>query len=269
MSRQIPKLILIAVSALPFAAAPLAADDWSRQWTVGSNPEIRVDTGDGSVTIVGVPGSSKVEARVITRGWPIGPSGVRVDDQISGGNSVSITLHIPRGVDFLNFTERSVRVELRVPQNIRTYIHTSDGSIDASELHGPADLYTSDGSIKARAMDGSADVRTSDGSVDLRGRFDRVALHTGDGSVSLQAEAGSKMGAPWRVETGDGSVDVRLPGNLAADVDIHTGDGSFHCDLPLTLTSTEGEHALRGRLNGGGPSLSIHTGDGSVHVEKL
>jgi len=268
MSRQISNLLLIAAGFLAFAAAPLAADDWSHQWTVGKDPEIRLDTGDGSVTIVGVPGSTKIEAHVVTRGWPIGPSGVRVDDQISGGNSVSITLHIPRGVDFLNFKERSVHVELRVPQAIHTYIHTSDGSIDAENLQGAADLYTSDGSVKARTMDGSVDVRTGDGSVDLRGRFDRVALRTSDGSVTFRAETGSKLAAPWRLETGDGSVSVRLPGDLAADVDIHTGDGSMHCDLPLTLSTSE-EHALRGKLNGGGPSLTIRTGDGTVRVEKL
>jgi len=260
---------LLIASSVPWIAAPLSAEEWSRQWNVGQDPEIRLDTGDGSVTITGVPGTSRVEARVITRGWAIGPSGVRIDDQISGGNSVSITLHIPHGMNFMNFTERSVRVELRVPETTRAHIHTSDGSIEAEHLRGPADFFTSDGSVKAHALDGSVDVHTGDGSVELRGRFDRVALRTSDGSIDFRAESGSKVTAPWRLETGDGSVSIRVPSDLAADVDIHTGDGSLHCDLPLTVTSVESEHSLRGRLNGGGPSLSIRTGDGSVKVEKL
>ena len=260
---------LLIAASVPWIAAPLSAEEWSRQWNVGVDPEIRLDTGDGAVTITGVPGSSRVEARVITRGWAIGPSGVRIDDQISGGNSVSITLHIPHGMNFMNFTERSVRVELRVPETTRAHIHTSDGSIEAEHLRGPADFFTSDGSVKAHALDGSVDVHTGDGSVELRGRFDRVALRTSDGSIDFRAESGSKVTAPWRLETGDGSVSIRVPSDLAADVDIHTGDGSLHCDLPLTVTSVESEHSLRGRLNGGGPSLSIRTGDGSVKVEKL
>jgi hypothetical protein len=260
---------LLAAASVSWIAAPLSAEEWSKQWNVGGDPEIRLDTGDGSVTIVGVPGSSRVEARVITRGWPIGPSGVRIDDQISGGNSVSITLHIPHKIDFMNFTERSVRIEVRVPETTRTHVHTADGSIEAEHLRGPVDFLTSDGSVKAHALDGSVDVHTSDGAVDLRGRFDRVALRTGDGSIDFRAEAGSKLAAPWRLETGDGSVSIRIPPDPAADVDIHTGDGGLHCDLPLTVTSVESEHSLRGRLNGGGPSLSIRTGDGSVTVEKL
>ena len=136
---RVASCALLAAVSLPWIAAPLSAEEWSRQWNVGPDPEIRLDTGDGSVTIVGVPGSSRVEARVVTRGWAIGPSGVRIDDQISGGNSVSITLHIPHGMDFLNFTERSVRVELRVPENTRAHVHTSDGSIEAEHLRGPID----------------------------------------------------------------------------------------------------------------------------------
>jgi DUF4097 and DUF4098 domain-containing protein YvlB len=260
---------LLLAASLSWGAAPLSAEEWSRQWNVGQDPEIRVDTGDGSVTIVGVPGSNRIEARVITRGWSIGSSGVRIDDQISGGNSVSITLHIPHGMDFLNFTERSVRVELRVPETTRAHIHTSDGSIEAEHLRGSADFFTSDGSVKAHALDGSVDIHTGDGSIDLRGRFDRVALRTSDGSIDFRAEPGSKLAAPWRLESGDGSVTLHVLSDLAADIDIHTGDGSLHCDLPLTVTSVESEHSLRGRLNGGGPSLSIRTGDGSVKVEKL
>jgi DUF4097 and DUF4098 domain-containing protein YvlB len=269
LARRVASFAFLVALSVPWIAAPLSAEEWSRQWNVGNDPEIRLDTGDGSVTVVGVAGSSRVEARVITRGWPIGSSGVRIDDQISGGNSVSITLHIPHRVDFLNFSERSVRIELRVPETTRAHIHTSDGSIQAEHLRGPADFFTSDGSVKAHALDGSVDVHTGDGSVELRGRFDRVALHTSDGSIDFSAEQGSKLSAPWRLETGDGSVSIRIPSDLAADVDIHTGDGSLHCDLPLTVTSVESEHSLRGRLNGGGQSLSIRTGDGSVKVEKL
>jgi DUF4097 and DUF4098 domain-containing protein YvlB len=272
ISRLAPRaasFALLLAASLSWTAAPLSAEEWSHQWNVGQDPEIRLDTGDGSVTITGVPGSNRVEARVITRGWSIGSSGVRIDDQISGGNSVSITLHIPHKIDFMNFTERSVRIEVRVPETTRTHVHTADGSIEAEHLRGSADFFTSDGSVKAHALDGSVDIHTGDGSIDLRGRFDRVALRTSDGSIDFRAEPGSKLAAPWRLESGDGSVTIHVLPDLAADIDIHTGDGNLHCDLPLTVTSVESEHSLRGRLNGGGQSLSIRTGDGSVKVEKL
>ena len=50
------------------------------------------------------------------------------------------------------------------------------------------------------------------------------------------------MGGTWRVETGDGSVTLNVPADLAADVEAHTGDGHISFDLPVTLSDTKGDH---------------------------
>jgi hypothetical protein len=69
------------------------------------------------------------------------------------------------------------------------------------------------------------------------------------------------------VQTGDGSVRVSLPHDLAADLELHTGDGSINLSGP-TLTGSEMKngHDVRGKLNGGGSVLMIHTGDGSISL---
>jgi DUF4097 and DUF4098 domain-containing protein YvlB len=259
--RSLP-IMTVAVLSLGVSAY---ADQWSKQWTTGPNPELRVETGDGSVVVTGTPYNNKIEARVITNGWKIGPSDVRIDEHFDN-NRLELTVHVPT-VHF-SIGNRSVRVELRVPQSIASTIHTGDGSINLEDLKGVTRLTTGDGSITAVGLDGTIEARTGDGSVKVRGRFDGVQVHTKDGSVNVQAAAGSKMGAAWQIETGDGSATLSVPADLAADLETHTGDGHISVNLPMTISDRRTDHEVRGRLNGGGASLIVRTGDGSINISK-
>ncbi len=256
--------LILTVAALSLSVSAYA-DQWSKQWTTGPNPELRVETGDGSVFVTGTPYNTKIEARVITNGWKIGPSDVRIDEHFDN-NRLELTVHVP-SVHF-SIGNRSVRIELRVPQAIASTIHTGDGSINLEDLKGVTRVTSGDGSITALGLDGTIEARTGDGAVKIRGRFDGVQVHTSDGSVNLQAIAGSKMNGSWRLESGDGSVTLSVPGDLAADVEAHTGDGHISFELPMTLSDKKSDHDLRGRMNGGGASLIVKTGDGSIRIEK-
>ncbi len=266
MNMRFGSLMILTMAFLGFGASAYA-DDWSKQWTTGPNPELRVETGDGSVTVIGTPNSTQIEAKITTKGWKIGPSEVRIDEHFAG-NVLDLNVHVPNGHFSMGFSNHSVHIELRVPQSVASTIHTGDGSINLQGLKGATRLNTGDGSIDGTGLDGTVEARTGDGSVKLNGRFDAVQIHTNDGSVNLNAGSGSKMSGTWRVETGDGSVTLKLPANLAADVEAHTGDGQISFDLPVTLSDTKGDHDRRGRINGGGPSLILRTGDGSIHVSK-
>ncbi len=248
------------------AASMAGAEEWTKQWPVTANPDLRVETGDGSVTVVGVPGATRIEARVETRGWRIGPSEVRVDES-STGNSVTLIVRVPNV--HINFGERWVKVTVRVPQEVKAYVHTGDGSVHMENVHGPSRVSTGDGSIQAAGLDGRLEATTGDGSVKVSGRFDEVQIRTKDGSVTFDAAPGSKMASPWRLETGDGSVTAHVPADLDADLDVHTGDGSISLsDLTVTVSETQNRNNLRGRMNRGGQSFSIKTGDGSVTLRR-
>jgi hypothetical protein len=61
-------------------------------------------------------------------------------------------------------------------------------------------------------------------------------------------------------------VDIEIPGDLQADIDASTHDG--HISLGLPVTGTFSSSQIRGKMNGGGQSLTIRTGDGSIHLSK-
>jgi len=136
-------------------------------------------------------------------------------------------------------------------------------------LKGDFRLATGDGSITAERVDGSLNANTGDGHIVARGRFDALRVRTGDGAVEVEARSGSKVTAPWSIETGDGRVDLRIPSDLVADLDVHTGDGDIASDLKVETSGPASKTTLRGRLNGGGLPLTVRTGDGAIHLGRL
>jgi putative adhesin len=268
LRQEILKPEYFAVVALcTLAASSARADDWRKQWAVGPQPSVRVDTNDASVDIEAVE-SAQVEAQVTTKGWSIGDSGVRVIEHQSS-NHLDLEVKIPNSNWGWGHGERSVHVKLRVPRQTSTEVRTGDGAIHASHLHGPIRLNTGDGSIEGEDLDGTLDARTGDGHVRVSGRFDAVSLHTNDGSVELDAQRGSKMSSDWRVQTGDGHVTLRLPGDFAANLDAHTGDGHIETNIPISMQGSASENQVQGKINGGGMNLIVRTGDGGVRIDRL
>src|SRR5262249_45315041 len=151
------------------------------------------DANDGSVTIR-TWDRKEIEAHVTTTGWKIEPGEVTVSDH-QNGDRVDLEIRIPHHNFSFNFgiNHRSVRLMLQVPKELRSDIHTGDGSITIDGVHGETRLSTGDGHIEAERLDGSLDAQTGDGRIRIRGRFDTLNVHTGDGSIEAEIENGSRI----------------------------------------------------------------------------
>ena len=251
------------------AAGSAFADDWTRTFMVSGRPELRVETDDGNV-IVHTWDQQRIEVRVTTAGWKIGPGEVEVG-QSQAGNRVEITVRSSRRrFSFFSVGVHSIEVDVHAPRQMQSNIRTGDGNIDVSGLQGETRLRTGDGNIEAESLGGLLEATTGDGHMRVRGRLDSLTLRSGDGGIDVDVSSGSKISSSWRVESGDGSVTVRLPRDFSADLDLHTGDGGISVDFPLTTTAGgRSEHDLRARLNAGGATFFIRTGDGSIRLARL
>ena len=268
MFSRILSLLVVGTGSLVLAHAGTASGgDWSKSFDISGTAELRMEVDDGRVTVTGTD-SKRIEVRVTATGWQIGPSGVQVVDR-QAGDRVEVDVRVPHSTGFINLGNRSIRVEVRVPNGSTANIHTHDGAITADSVKGVLRLKTGDGHIEASRVDGSLDANTGDGSIRVRGRLDALTLHTGDGSIEAELSTGSKMVNYWDLNTGDGHVTLRLPPGFAADVDAHTGDGGIEVDFPVTTSGKVGGHDLRCKLNGGGQVLKIRTGDGGIKLLKL
>jgi len=254
-------------AVLSFATSA-SADDWSKTYDLTGKPDLRVQASDAHVRIEPWD-QNKIEARVTTRGWHIGGGDLEIVEH-QQGNAVDLELrqhhraHVSFGID-----NRRTDLEIRMPRSAKVNVRTGDGSILARGLEGELEFASGDGRINLEDLDGNLRAKTSDGSMRASGRFDVLELHTSDGRIEVEARPGSQLREAWDVRTSDGSVALRVPGDLAADVELHTGDGHITTNIPIVVEGSFDSHDVRGKMNGGGNRLTVHTSDGSVTLDKF
>lgn len=253
-----------------WAALPARADDWSKTYTLTGKPDLRVDTSDANIR-VSTWDQNTIEARVTTTRYKIGGDGIRIEEH-QAGDMVEIDVRYPHShgvtIEWGNHGSHRVDIDIHMPREGRVDLRTGDGKIELGNFKGEMQLRSGDGSQEIDAVDGKLRAMTGDGHIRANGRFDELDLKTGDGRVDARAAAGSALATGWRLESGDGTVTLEVPGNFAADVDLHTGDGHIDLDMPITTEGKIREGEVRGKLNGGGNLLVIHTGDGSIRLRK-
>jgi len=273
-------LALVAVSA---NAGVARAEEWTKSYPVNGRAKVHVDTNDGSVRIT--TGDSKnVEFRVSYEGYTIDKNLNITSNQ--NGDSFEVSARIRNGMSWGWNMHRSLRIEVHMPRNADLNVDTGDGSVEAEAIAGNLDIHTGDGHIRVEGAKGEIRLRTGDGSIEGRdldgrleatsgdghitvdGRFDALNIKTGDGSITARANHGSKLDNGWNVHTGDGSVDMTLPGDLQANIEASTNDGRISLGIPVTVEGTFSTSQIHGKMNGGGAPLTIHTGDGSIHLSK-
>ena len=277
-------LPLMAGAMLLVGATAARADEVAKTYTVTGHAKVRVQTDDGAVR-VSTGDIKQVEIRVEY-------SGYKLDRDLSvntsqSGDSIDITAKTHGAWGFSWGTHHtSLRVEIHMPKDAELTVRSGDGSIEVDSINGNVDLtagdgsitvqsvrgschfHTGDGHIEARGLDGQVDASSGDGHINIQGRFDSLRIKTGDGSVTARADSGSKMNAAWTINTGDGSVDLEIPGDLQANIEASTQDGHISLGLPVTVEGTFSSSRITGKLNGGGQSLTIRTGDGSIRLNK-
>lgn len=272
---------LLAMGAL---AGQARADEWTKTYQISGHANLRVTTGDGDVRIVAA-NQNRIDAKVTTSGYKIGSNDVQVIES-QNGDTVSIDVKLPHW-NWNWGMHKAVQIDLTVPQSLDADVRTGDGNIDiqmasgnlhfdtgdgnitASGVRGSIEAKSGDGNISGQNFDGSLDASTGDGNINVGGRFDALSLKSGDGSIDAQAAAGSKISESWTVESGDGRINLRVAGDLQANLDAHTGDGSITLDVPVQVSGSLSHSEVRGKLNGGGGDLRLRSGDGSIHLEKI
>jgi len=247
------------------AALPASAERWSKTYNISGAPDLRVETSDGNIR-VDTWDQKTIEATVTTAHYKIGPGGIEVDEHQTG-DVVEINVRYPHRLLTINLNRR-VDIEIHVPRQGRVNLRSGDGNIELAGFAGEMELRSGDGSQSIHGVDGRLRATTGDGHINADGRFDALELKTGDGRVDLRAGSGSTLAEEWEVRTGDGSVSVEVPQDLAADLHLHTGDGHIDVNVPLTTEGRISGNDVRGKLNGGGRVMTIQTGDGSISLRK-
>jgi DUF4097 and DUF4098 domain-containing protein YvlB len=261
-----PRKLLVLVVALVVLCGLAAADDWNKTFQVSGSPTLSIDTSDGNIR-VDTWDQNRIEARVTTSGYKIGPNDVGISESQTGDH-VSLEVHIPNMHVSFGWNHHRVDIDIHMPKQGTVDFRTHDGSIKLANFKGDMHLKSGDGSQTIDNVDGSLEASAGDGSLKVSGRFDHLDLHTGDGRIEARANAGSKVNSGWSLHTGDGSIHLDLPGDFAADVEARSGDGHINFDMPVTVSGSMSRNDIHGKMNGGGGLLRLRSGDGSIYVRR-
>jgi hypothetical protein len=289
--------LLVAVVAVVSAACSIdvrgegAVVREEKRFTVSGDPELNLRTFDGSVQLKSWD-RKEVLVEIERRGPDNDTAKALVVNTTQDGNRIAVDAPAPSSkrdlIQIGSSQSPSVSLIVTAPKNMIADVLTGDGSISADDLVGAVVLNSGDGSIRARHVEGSLRVRTGDGSiaitdgvgqveansgdgsVELGGRFDAVDVRTGDGSVRVEVLAGSSLKKDWSIDTGDGSITLRLPSALDAEIDAHTGDGGVTASgfSGLAERREEERDTLRTQVGKGGRTLRLRSGDGSINISR-
>jgi DUF4097 and DUF4098 domain-containing protein YvlB len=276
--------LLAAFSAPVLVSAPrVSAEEWTKSYAVSGRAQLHVSADDASIRVTS-DDTKQIEVRVEYRGYKLDRD-LHVEGR-QDGDHVQLTVRSNTHWGLFGNISRSISVQIHMPKNADVQLETGDGSVEASSLLGKVEvktgdghimlngiqgdirLKTGDGHIEGRDLDGNLEANTGDGHMNVSGRFDSLKLKTGDGSINAQARAGSKIVSGWTVATGDGSIDMVIPGDLQANIDAKTNDGHISLGIPVTVEGSFNTSQIHGKMNGGGQTLSIQTGDGAIRLSK-
>jgi DUF4097 and DUF4098 domain-containing protein YvlB len=237
-------LALSAVFALTLAATA-SAQDFQKSYKVGAGGQVRIGNISGDVSVTGYDGD-----QIIVKGYKTGRDSemVEVEDR-SGGGNVDIGVRYPNQCN----CDASVRFEVQVPRSISfnlDRISSVSGSVKVSDVAGR---------ISASSVSGDVAVRGASGSVS-------ASSVSGDVNVDINRLEGED---DMKFSSVSGSVHVKAPSHLAADVDMSSFSGSVKTDFGLEVH--EGRQGMRrwarGRIGDGGTrrlKMSSVSGDLSL-----
>ena len=85
------------------------------------------------------------------------------------------------------------------------------------------------------------------------------------GPVSAVLAAGNSAGGS--LSSSGGGVRVTIARDTRLSIDASSSGGSVSCELPVQSQGKQSRTALRGDLNGGGPTLKLRSSGGGIQID--
>lgn len=282
-------LLAVLVTAVPLAN--LDAQAVTQRLKVPGDVAVRILDVVGTVNLVGWDKDSVVATGNL-------PPGVRL---YVGGRDGSAKVAFEGPVDSAATTGNIV-LEVRVPRRARVSVRGVAVSVDASGLDGELTFTsargrlhlegaprrvaaeTLDGNIEIVGPVGSTSVRTASGVITLRGvtgdlvassvsgairvggaRVTEARLETVSGEISWKGSIAHAGGLEAQTMTGD--IELRLPVELGADLELTAPAGQVASEWPLARPASRGA-PIKASIGDGGASVIARTFKGRISLVK-
>ena len=269
--------------------------EFSKSFTVGHDGKLVIDVHRGGIRVAGAD-QDTVNVRVtrkVKRATGSDAQRILAEEKLvlkQSGDEISINAQEPPslrsgpgwpwarpGLD--------VNYEITVPRKFDLRLKTAGGGIKVATVQGGVNVRTAGGSLDFDDVDGNVDGQTQGGGIRAAGCKGELVVKTAGGGITVESFAGpfvqgttdggsisadlaASPQSDCLLRTSGGSVTARIPAAAMVTLDAHTEGGTVKSELPVQTEGAANGSTLRGKINGGGPSLKLGTGGGSINVLK-
>lgn len=188
---------------------------------------------------------------------------VSVDDTIIGSE-----LRLAAGMPAGGARPYGVSLALTAPESTGLTLSTTNAGITISGIAGAIDAGTTNGKISLTDTRGGAALATTNGEVTVAGHSGAISVQTTNGAVRLDIAAlASSEGAG--VGTTNGTVDVFLPADVSATLDLTTTSGDINLyDFEYTIDGTPTADHKRALIGTGASVVTVTTTNGDITIRR-
>ena len=261
-------LTILLMSSTVYLIACTSTESVENNFSVGSNPQIHVDVGNGDIDIIvgeeGIINTSATLQKPDKIEYDVTQDGdtITVSATTKSNSRADVTVSVPENCAFILSTGNG-RVEV-VDLHASGELHSGNGKVALVGVQGNIEVSLGNGDISLEDVKGSFDVYGGNGNIVLSGASGSFDLYNGNGKIVFQGEL--IPGSENTFSIGNGPVTVELLGSPSVALDLETEDGEVKSDLPVTVQEKT-KHRLVGTIGEGEASLSVHTGNGDITIK--
>jgi DUF4097 and DUF4098 domain-containing protein YvlB len=254
----------LIVAYVCLSSLVIFAQDFQKSYRLAQGNRVSVKNVSGDVIVKGYDGDA-----VTVTGYKEGRDRDKLEvEDLSDGNHVDINVHYPKNCN----CDASIRFEVKVPRNLNlnydaissvsgdVEIDGARGTLHVKAVSGDVKIINAQGTIHADSVSGDVHVERASGSVSAKSI-------SGDVKVNLQNVDSDEA---MEFTTVSGDVNVSMPSNLGAEVDLKTLSGDLKTDFGITIEKREhgpGKSA-HGRLGEGSRRVKMSSVSGDVNLLK-
>jgi hypothetical protein len=250
---------MIGAGVMPMSATPQGTDfQWSGRIDRGKAIEIK---GINGAIVARAASGSEVQVTAVKHAGDKGDPADVTFKVVEGAAGVTICAMYPGRSDEpnecvqgkggrMNVRDNNTRVDftVHVPAGVNLVAKTVNGDVESDRIGGNVQATTVNGDVNVAAA-GYVQASTVNGSIE-------ASLGRGDWEGDLD------------FSTVNGSISLRLPDGIGADVTAGTVNGGFDTDFPLTVQGKWGPKKVSGTIGGGGRKLTLNTVNGSIGLHR-
>ncbi len=205
-------------------------------------------------------------------------------------NRLTVEVRYPKGFSSLtlfSFRDIVVRTKVIIPQQSQltvrlvdgaaevggdfktVNIKTVDGAIALSGCRADMILQTVDGTIKVSRGDGPLHCRTVDGDVDAEGVFSGLDFTSVDGDGDFRFLAGSRLQEDCTLHSGDGDIQLVLPGDMPYRLRARSRDGELDVQARFERVERRSDHRFEAEKAEASKTIDVSSGDGDIEISEF